>query len=111
MAPLMWADTTPLSDPNQPPSSDISSRAISWLWHDLTTLRSYDVELANVDRTNFAGAHAFRKATKQKAGQGAAAQGARDGNSGPPCSGVRYREGEEALRTLGATTVGRLSGL
>lgn len=75
MAPLMWADTAPLSDPNQPPSSDISSRAISWLWHDLTTLRPYDVELANVDRTNFAGAHAFRKATKQRAGAGAAAQG------------------------------------
>ncbi|KLO08531.1 origin recognition complex subunit 2 [Schizopora paradoxa] len=72
MAPLMWADTAPIPDTSQSATSDISSRAISWLWHDATTFQPYDVELANIDRTNFAGAHVFKKTAKRKAGAGAA---------------------------------------
>lgn len=71
MAPLMWADTAPIPDTSQSAPGDISSRAIPWLWHDATTFQPYDVELANIDRTNFAGAHVFKKATKRKVGVGA----------------------------------------
>ncbi|KAG6849904.1 hypothetical protein H0H93_003918 [Arthromyces matolae] len=34
-----------------------ADKGFAWLWHDLTTLESYDFELAFVDRTSIRGAH------------------------------------------------------
>ncbi|KAF8918956.1 origin recognition complex, subunit 2 [Mucidula mucida] len=44
-APLIWS----------------SREQFSWLWHDLTTLAPYDVELAHADRSSISGAQPTRK--------------------------------------------------
>jgi origin recognition complex subunit 2 len=44
LSPLLWS------------TSDANS-VFRWLWHDLTTLEPYDVELAHADRSSISGAH------------------------------------------------------
>jgi len=44
-------DSLEADDPNNP------SRGFAWLYHDLTTLASYDVELAWADRSSLQGGH------------------------------------------------------
>ncbi|PFH46551.1 hypothetical protein AMATHDRAFT_7674 [Amanita thiersii Skay4041] len=39
------------------PNPESASRGFAWLWHDLTTLEAYDVELAFADRSSISGAH------------------------------------------------------
>jgi len=60
-APLLWStsETSARSRGDNGDSSFSTSlplRGFSWLWHDLTTLASYDYELAHADRSSFAGA-------------------------------------------------------
>ncbi|KXN82247.1 Origin recognition complex subunit 2 [Leucoagaricus sp. SymC.cos] len=76
-APLIWSSsesstrkTFSTSSPISPPSSPSSlpssrhtednptpPRGFSWLYHDLTTLSSYDFELTYIDRTSLTSAH------------------------------------------------------
>ena len=50
----------------------IATRGFAWLWHDVTTLRGHDIELANADPTSYAGASATHL---QASSKGAAASG------------------------------------
>jgi len=83
-APLLWSSSEMLA--RKPDQSKLStaaaaadampSRGFAWLWHDLTTLVSYDFELAFADRSSLAGAHtggARRKTDTLLAAQNATA--------------------------------------
>jgi origin recognition complex subunit 2 len=82
-APLLWSSSEMLArKPDQSEESTaaaadvIPSRGFAWLWHDLTTLVSYDFELAFADRSSLAGAHtggARRKTDTLLAAQNATA--------------------------------------
>ncbi|KAF8636047.1 hypothetical protein AX17_003842 [Amanita inopinata Kibby_2008] len=49
---------SPSSSPSPSPSAAPPlKRGFAWLWHDLTTLEPYDVELAYADRSSLSGAH------------------------------------------------------
>ncbi|KAF4616572.1 hypothetical protein D9613_008472 [Agrocybe pediades] len=50
-APLLWSTSEIFSRKSE------ESRGFQWLWHDLTTLASYDFELAFADRSSLSGAH------------------------------------------------------
>jgi origin recognition complex subunit 2 len=50
-----------------------ATRGYAWLWHDLTTLAPYDLELAHADRSSIAGVSAAY--TKARAGEGEAGSG------------------------------------
>ena len=70
MAPLLWSTSELFAQPRvvQSDSNDKESHSslgqslplggFNWLWHDLTTMRPYDFELAYADRTSFTGAFA-----------------------------------------------------
>ncbi|KAF9041255.1 origin recognition complex subunit 2-domain-containing protein [Panaeolus papilionaceus] len=55
-APMLWTSSEIFAR-KPPEGSSSSSKGFAWLWHDLTTLASYDFELAFVDRTSLSGAH------------------------------------------------------
>ncbi|PPQ70987.1 hypothetical protein CVT24_009943 [Panaeolus cyanescens] len=55
-APLLWTSSEIFAR-KPPEGASSSSKGFAWLWHDLTTLASYDFELAFVDRTSLSGAH------------------------------------------------------
>ena len=57
-APLIWSSSE-ISARKQigATSGSVPPRGFAWLWHDLTTLESYDSELAYVDRSSISGAH------------------------------------------------------
>ncbi|KAF8970190.1 origin recognition complex subunit 2-domain-containing protein [Flammula alnicola] len=58
-APLLWSSSEIFSrKPDELKADSTPSRGFAWLWHDLTTLVSYDFELAFVDRSSLSGAHA-----------------------------------------------------
>ncbi|KAM6492331.1 Origin recognition complex, subunit 2 [Amanita muscaria] len=79
-APLLWTssecaarkpsanivDELTSSSTNGSSSSPNPKRGFAWLWHDLTTLEPYDVELAYADRSSISGAHSgsHRKASE-----------------------------------------------
>jgi len=54
-APLLWSTSEIFSRKSDQKTAD--SRGFQWLWHDLTTLSSYDFELAFADRSSLSGAH------------------------------------------------------
>jgi origin recognition complex subunit 2 len=58
-APLLWSSSEAFSrKPDKTEVNDaVHSYGFAWLWHDLTTLTSYDFELAYADRTSLSGAH------------------------------------------------------
>lgn len=64
-APLLWSSSEMFArKPDQnnssapsAPSDAMPSHGFAWVWHDLTTLASYDFELAFADRSSLAGAH------------------------------------------------------
>ena len=57
-APLLWSSSESSSrKPHGPTADSTTSRGFAWLWHDLTTLASYDFELAFADRSSISGAH------------------------------------------------------
>ncbi|RDB27623.1 Origin recognition complex subunit 2 [Hypsizygus marmoreus] len=64
-APLLWSSSEASarkpdlhSNPDSSTSaSSVPPRGFAWLWHDLTTLASYDFELAYADRSSLSGAH------------------------------------------------------
>ncbi|KAH9477715.1 Origin recognition complex subunit 2 [Psilocybe cubensis] len=73
-APLLWSSSEVYA--RKPDNTgSIPSRGFSWLWHDLTTLVSYDFELAFADRSSLAGAHTggARRKTDTLAAQNATA--------------------------------------
>ena len=83
-APLIWSSSEMFArKPDQNNSSTTTaapdampSHGFAWLWHDLTTLASYDFELAFADRSSLAGAHtggARRKTDTLMAAQNATA--------------------------------------
>jgi origin recognition complex subunit 2 len=57
-APMLWSSSEISTRSREDDSFAISVplRGFSWLWHDMTTLASYDYELAHADRSSFAGA-------------------------------------------------------
>jgi len=57
-SPLLWS-ASELSTRKQehPTPGSAPPRGFAWLWHDLTTLASYDDELAYADRSSISGAH------------------------------------------------------
>ncbi|KIM78550.1 hypothetical protein PILCRDRAFT_824466 [Piloderma croceum F 1598] len=59
-APLLWSSTE-LSTRKQEIdlAGDMLRRGYAWLWHDMTTLSPYDVELAPADRSSISGASAL----------------------------------------------------
>jgi len=65
-APLLWSSSEISSRSNEDDDGFIGSgqplRGFSLLWHDMTTLASYDYELGSADRTSFAGAQSGRGA-------------------------------------------------
>ncbi|KAH9969611.1 origin recognition complex, subunit 2, partial [Russula dissimulans] len=67
-APLQWTSTELLAG--------------RWLWHDLTTLAPYDVELATADPASLRGAPATAPATTTTAGAGAGAPSGVGGSGG-----------------------------
>ncbi|PPQ93746.1 hypothetical protein CVT25_008126 [Psilocybe cyanescens] len=75
-APLLWSSSEIFSrKPDSITTDSIPSRGFSWLWHDLTTLASYDFELAFADRSSLSGAHTggARRKTDTLAAQNATA--------------------------------------
>lgn len=56
-APLLWS-TAELSarKGTQELDTGVSGRGLAWLWHDMTTLTPYDVELSHADRSSISGA-------------------------------------------------------
>ena len=82
-APLLWSSSEMFArKPDQNSSSTTAapdampSHGFAWVWHDLTTLASYDFELAFADRSSLAGAHtggARRKTDTLMAAQNATA--------------------------------------
>jgi origin recognition complex subunit 2 len=57
-APLIWSSSEISARKQEVPTSGaVPSRGFAWLWHDLTTLASYDFELAYADRSSISGAH------------------------------------------------------
>ena len=84
-APLIWSSSEMFArKPDQNNSitataaapDAMPSHGFAWLWHDLTTLASYDFELAFADRSSLAGAHtggARRKTDTLMAAQNATA--------------------------------------
>jgi len=57
-APLLWSSTELSSRKHgYGAQDDIPPRGFAWLWHDITTLLPYDVELAYADRSSISGAH------------------------------------------------------
>ena len=71
-APLLWSSSEIFSrKPDQIRFDAVPSRGFSWLWHDLTTLATYDFELAFADRSSLSGAHvnAARRKTDALAAQ------------------------------------------
>ncbi|KAI5832884.1 origin recognition complex subunit 2 [Schizophyllum commune Tattone D] len=82
-APLLWtsAEATTRKSPIVTDDADaaavLGARAFNWLWHDATTLLSYDAELAHVDRSSLSAAHGGGPARRGKgADAGPAAAGA-----------------------------------
>jgi origin recognition complex subunit 2 len=67
-APLLWSSSEISSRSREDDvgfgGSGLSLRGFSWLWHDMTTLASYDYELAGADRTSFAGAQSGGRGAK-----------------------------------------------
>ena len=60
-APLLWTSTecsTRKRENTDEESLSYHVPGFSWLWHDLTTMASYDFELAHADRSSYAGASA-----------------------------------------------------
>ena len=62
-APLLWSSSEnfsrkPEEEVQADNGDDIPCRGFAWLWHDLTTLESYDFELAFADRSSVSGGHA-----------------------------------------------------
>ena len=58
-APLLWTSTecsTRKREDTDEESLSYHVPGFSWLWHDLTTMASYDFELAHADRSSYAGA-------------------------------------------------------
>lgn len=58
-APLLWTATECSTRKRENTDEELSSYRVpgfSWLWHDLTTMDSYDFELAHADRSSYAGA-------------------------------------------------------
>jgi len=58
-APLLWTSTecsTRKRENIDEESLSYHVPGFSWLWHDLTTMASYDFELAHADRSSYAGA-------------------------------------------------------
>jgi origin recognition complex subunit 2 len=58
-APLLWTSTecsTRKRENADEESLSYHAPGFSWLWHDLTTMASYDFELAHADRSSYAGA-------------------------------------------------------
>ena len=58
-APLLWSLSESFSRKSDETATGdaVDSHGFAWLWHDLTTLASYDFELAFADRTSLSGAH------------------------------------------------------
>jgi origin recognition complex subunit 2 len=48
-------------------SDDVSTRGYNWLWHDLTTLEPYDIELSYANRSSISGASATTAKAQQDA--------------------------------------------
>ena len=83
-APLLWSASEVIArklPPHNPrdAKSIVPKRGYAWLWHDLTTLASYDFELAYADRSSIAGAAALstgnRSARRDLAAGGATSGG------------------------------------
>ncbi|KAL4065494.1 origin recognition complex subunit 2-domain-containing protein [Scleroderma yunnanense] len=63
-APLLWSASEIMArklSPHNPKDAKslVPKRGYGWLWHDLTTLASYDFELAYADRSSIVGATAL----------------------------------------------------
>jgi origin recognition complex subunit 2 len=57
-AALLWSSSEVAARKQEvPPPGSVPSRGYAWLWHDLTTLASYDFELAYADRSSLSGGH------------------------------------------------------
>ncbi|KAI5123507.1 hypothetical protein M0805_006667 [Coniferiporia weirii] len=84
MASMLWSTTDNFAriDPSSYDTATstnhkLPSGGFSWLWHDLTTMRPYDFELAYADRTSYAGA----SAANQRGGGHTNASGAPGGGT------------------------------
>lgn len=76
--PLLWSSTE-LSTRKQEIdlAGDMLRRGYAWLWHDMTSLSPYDVELARADRSSISGASALHNGARnqQETGGTTAANG------------------------------------
>jgi len=57
--PLLWTSTECSTRKRENADEELSNYNVpgfSWLWHDLTTMASYDFELVHADRSSYAGA-------------------------------------------------------
>ena len=70
-APLLWTATecsTRKRENIDEESLSYHVPGFSWLWHDLTTMASYDFELAHADRSSYAGASGSARSGRGGAG-------------------------------------------
>ena len=70
-APLLWTATecsTRKRENIDEESLSYHVPGLSWLWHDLTTMASYDFELAHADRSSYAGASGSARSGRGGAG-------------------------------------------
>jgi len=70
-APLLWTSTecsTRKRENIDEESLSYHVPGFSWLWHDLTTMASYDFELAHADRSSYAGASGSARAGRGPGG-------------------------------------------
>ncbi|KJA16685.1 hypothetical protein HYPSUDRAFT_286025 [Hypholoma sublateritium FD-334 SS-4] len=75
-APLLWSSSEAFArKPDKAENDTTPSRGFAWLWHDITTLASYDFELAFADRSSLSGGHSggARRKTDTLAAQNATA--------------------------------------
>ncbi|KAE9409210.1 origin recognition complex subunit 2 [Gymnopus androsaceus JB14] len=55
-APLLWSSAELSARKDTQEGAGVSGRGLAWLWHDMTTLTPYDVELSHADRSSISGA-------------------------------------------------------
>ncbi|KAJ4485651.1 origin recognition complex, subunit 2 [Lentinula aciculospora] len=55
-SPILWSSAELSARKHNQGMGEVARRGFAWLWHDMTTLTSYDFELSHADRSSISGA-------------------------------------------------------
>jgi origin recognition complex subunit 2 len=111
-APMLWSTTEASTRKPESVLPDNSPpRGFSWLWHDLTTLTPYDVELSFADRSSISGASAVHSAAARK--QREAGVAAQNGSSMSESAALHIlasvtQKAKKLFALMGARQLGRM---